>query len=724
MKFRIFLACLILVSVLTAQYQANWESLDQKPVPEWFTDAKFGVFIHWGPYSVPAWSPKGTYAEWYQYWLQNRVVFGNGIYQGDEVYNYHNQRYGPHFSYYRFGEEFKADLFNPSEWQQLLVNSGAKYVIITAKHHDGYSLWPSEEANDRGFYWNSVDTGPRKDLLKLFSNSIRKTDLHFGVYYSLYEWFHPLWNSDKELFVAEHFQPQFKDLVENYQPDILWGDGEWDMTSAEWKTPELIAWLYNESVVRDKILINDRWGSDTRKKHGGYYTTEYNADESFQQPWEECRGMGFSFGYNRNESIDDYNSARSLILMLADIVSRGGNLLLNIGPDGRGQIPVIMQERLLQIGRWLALNGEAIYGTRPWKNKCQWTVGRKYGKTKDTYSDGDFILKKTVSPDSGFARKEILFTAKKDTLYAICPKYPAEKLLIKNLNLRHDSQVQMIVSEEPLQWENRGTDLQIQIPAYDPEIFRDAADYAYVFKIVGVNQKKLKAPLISVDYATIQADPVVTLKTDEDSCDIYYTLDGSRPDTSAIKYQEPVSITKTLTLKAICYDRKGTLSLVSSRFIKKITQFENIKLVYPPHKNFQAEGAITLCDGIYGDENELSGKYLGFHGKDMIAEITLPQNKLINSVAISALNKPDSAIIFPREFEIYKAVDNINFEYVKKKVLPEIPRNTSHKKFILEVPIQSAGAIRVFVKNYGKLPSWHPNSGEDAWLFIDEITVQ
>ncbi|HKK68874.1 MAG TPA: alpha-L-fucosidase, partial [Bacteroidales bacterium] len=596
-KYRILFLLFFFFSFISAQYQANWESLDQRPIPEWFRDAKFGVFIHWGAYSVPAWSPKGTYAEWYQYWLQNRVVFGNGIYQGDEVYDYHHQTYGPHFSYYHFGESFKADLFDPSEWQRLLVKSGAKYVVLTAKHHDGYCLWPNEQSNDRGFYWNSVDIGPNRDLVKDFATAIRETDIHFGLYYSLYEWFHPLWLSDRDSFVNHHFHPQFKDLVSNYQPEILWADGEWDMSSVEWKTPELIAWLYNESAVRNTILINDRWGSDTRKKHGGYFTTEYNGDESFHRPWEECRGMGFSFGYNRNESINDYNSARSLVLMLADIVSRGGNLLLNIGPDGRGQIPVIMQERLLQIGRWLTLNGEAIYGTSLWKSSCQWTPGRKYGQTKDNYSDGDFILKKTVSPDSGFARKEILFTTKEDTLYAICPKYPSEKLLIKNLNLNNTSQVQMIATGEQLQWKNRGADLQIQIPSYDPEIFRDESDYAYVFKIIGVKQKKIKVPLIKVDYASVQANPVVTLMTDCDSCEIFYTLDGSRPDTSALKYQDPLIINRTVTLRAAYYDSSGTLSPVSSRFIKKIHQFERIKLVYPPHKNFQANGVVTLCDG-------------------------------------------------------------------------------------------------------------------------------
>src|SRR5690606_7944341 len=135
---------------------------------------------------------------------------------------------------------------------------------------------------------------------------------------------------------------------------------------------------------KDKIVINDRWGKDTRKNHGGYFTTEYEMETpEFDRPWEECRGMGFSFGYNQNEDAADYNSPKALVLTLVNIVSTGGNLLLDIGPDARGNIPVIMQERLLQIGSWLKTNGQAIYGTRPWNNSFQWSLeGEKHYKPK------------------------------------------------------------------------------------------------------------------------------------------------------------------------------------------------------------------------------------------------------------------------------------------------------------------------------------------------------
>jgi alpha-L-fucosidase len=468
------------------RYETNWESLDQRPVAGWFQDAKLGIFIHWGPYSVPAFTPKGTYSEWYQYWLQNKTLFGNGQFKGDEVYEYHRRTYGEDFPYYRFGELFTADLFDPKQWAALFARSGARYVVITTKHHDGYCLWPSEQANDRGFPWNSVAVGAERDLIGELTPAVKAAGLKMGFYYSLYEWFHPWWQEDRERFVTEHFHPQFKDLVERYQPDILWGDGEWDMPAEDWKTPELLAWLFNESSVRDSVVINDRWGKGIRQKHGGYFTTEYEASAEYSRPWEECRGMGFSFGYNHNEDIEDYNSPQTLILMLVDIVSHGGNLLLDIGPDHRGKIPVIMQERLLQIGRWLETNGEAIYGTRPWKRSEQWSEGRRdYKPEGQHYLGGDYVLKLTVDPEPGYAAKELYFTRKEDNLYAISPLWPGKSMIIRDVNLPSDCRITWLGTDQALSWRQRGPDVEVTMPLFDPNALQPTDHAAYVFRLEG-----------------------------------------------------------------------------------------------------------------------------------------------------------------------------------------------------------------------------------------------
>ena len=165
--------------------------------------------------------------------------------------------------------------------------------------------------------------------------------------------------------------PQMKELVTTYKPDIFWTDGEWDYTSEVLKSTEFLKWLFNESPVKETVAINDRWGIETRGKHGGYFTTEYDlvhdgnaSGMKFDRPWEECRGMAGSFGYNRNERLEDYSTSEELVHMLINKVARGGNLLLNIGPTADGRIPEIMQQRLSDIGAWLKVNGEAIYETR------------------------------------------------------------------------------------------------------------------------------------------------------------------------------------------------------------------------------------------------------------------------------------------------------------------------------------------------------------------------
>ena len=300
---------------------------------------------------------------------------------------YHNNTYGPNFKYQDFAPLFKAELFNAEQWADVFKNAGAQYVVLTSKHHDGFALWPSAEA----WNWNAADVGPHKDLAGELSTAVKAKGLHMGFYYSLYEWFNPLYKSDINKYVSEHMMPQLKDLVVRYKPDIIWPDGEWEHTSDTWKSRDFLAWLYNESPVKNSVVVNDRWGKETRSKHGGYYTTEYDivhnedaSNKKFDHPWEECRGIGGSFGYNRNESLGDYETSDAVIRMLIEKVARGGNLLLDIGPAADGTIPVIMQQRLADIGTWLKTNGDAIFGTTATKPISQKGVFFTQ-KNKDLY---------------------------------------------------------------------------------------------------------------------------------------------------------------------------------------------------------------------------------------------------------------------------------------------------------------------------------------------------
>ncbi|MBK8880876.1 MAG: alpha-L-fucosidase [Bacteroidales bacterium] len=254
-------------------------------------------------------------------------------------------------------------------------------MVLTAKHHDGFCLWPATSPYKKN--WNSMDTGPGKDLVGELTTAVKSAGLHMGLYYSIVEW-ESTWTHRTESgyylpgkivekykipdneYVDKHLIPQMKELVNAYKPSLIFADGgEWDGNEEYLKTKEFLAWLYNDSPVKDDVVVNDRFAKNMPMRHGDYFSSEYNdTDGNFTKPWEESRGIGGSYGFNRAENASDYSTSKQLILELIDIVSRGGNLLLNIGPMADGTIPVVMQERLLDIGRWLEVNGEAIYKTR------------------------------------------------------------------------------------------------------------------------------------------------------------------------------------------------------------------------------------------------------------------------------------------------------------------------------------------------------------------------
>jgi len=448
------------------KYQPYWESLDSRPIPNWFGNAKFGIFIHWGVFSVPSYRPVSskmydTYAEWYE---------AKVMPEGSPGFPFHLKNYGINFEYRSFAPLFKAELFNPDYWADLFVRSGAKYVVLTSKHHDGFCLWATKNPYSKN--WNSFEIGPQRDLLGELSNAVRSRGLRMGIYYSLMEWESTPRNHEwsgglsgyylpdsiikkykipDPQFVDDHLLPQLKELVMNYQPSVIFSDGEWDKPDQYWKSKEFLAWLYNNAPNKDEVVVNDRWGRDTRGVHGGYYTSEYSSDAQklgSMHAWEESRGMGQSYGFNRAENIDDYQTSRQLIVQLIEIVSKGGNLLLNIGPSADGTIPVIMQQRLVDIGKWLKINGEAIYNTQVWE---------KSTSRKDT---------------------SVFYTKKGNDLYVICTQWPEKKLLVKGVKV---SNVTMLGFQGKVRYSFSGGQLDIIPPIINPN--NNPSQFAWVFKL-------------------------------------------------------------------------------------------------------------------------------------------------------------------------------------------------------------------------------------------------
>ena len=557
-------ACLLLVSALfnpafAQQYQPTWESIDARPVPQWFKDAKFGIFIHWGVYAVPGWSSKGQYAEWYQQGLQTNDTARQ---------QFHKKKFGDR-TYYDLANDFKAELFNPDEWARLFEKSGAKYIVLTSKHHDGYTLWPSKEADKTwGFKWNAVDVGPKRDLIGDLFKAVRKTSVRAGMYYSLYEWFNPLWKSDRNRFVAEHTWPQMKDLILNYQPDVFWTDGDWDAPAETWRSQEFIAWLYNESPVKDKVVVNDRWGSGVRFNHGGIFTPEYQPDLDFETHYfEESRGMGHSYGYNRAEDAWDYNSTSSLVMQLVDKVSRGGNFLLDIGPDEHGKIPPIMQERLLQMGEWLNVNGEAIYGSTRWTRSSQLAADKK---TKEAY---------------------FTYNAANNTVYAIFSRYPDNrKLTLRDIKLRPGTKISFPQIDKEVTWQQQGEDIVVNLPEYNPNVFK--APYAYVIKISDYGRFAHK-PQIKAEYKNNSLIPEISIATSAGTA-VHYTIDGSEPNENSPVYTAPFTITKTAQVRAKAFSKDA---MASSTAIQQVVKHEWM----PPTK-------IRLRPGLFYRYYEPTGK--------------------------------------------------------------------------------------------------------------------
>lgn len=337
------------------EWTADWDHLRSRPYPQWFKDAKLGIFIHWGVTSVPSYGSKESYGEW----------FLRGLQVGDPTRTSFQKRvYGEDFTYRDYAPLFKAELFDPAEWADIFKRAGAKYVLLVSKHHDGYCLWPSKYAPN----WNSMDVGPKRDLVGDLTEAVRDAGLKMGLYYSLSEWNHPLhrWYTDPHdsigPYVEQHMIPQFKELVSTYKPTMIFADGEWYNSAEQWHAAELIAWYFN--LVGEDAIVNNRWGGGSDI---GYLTPEYSSGmDKSERPWAEVRGLGRSFGLNRNEKLEAYMTGEDLVQFFVKAVSNGGGITINVGPKADGQIPLLQQDRILHLGKWLDINGEAIYASTTW----------------------------------------------------------------------------------------------------------------------------------------------------------------------------------------------------------------------------------------------------------------------------------------------------------------------------------------------------------------------
>jgi alpha-L-fucosidase len=472
----------------TTKYEPTWESLQNYTVPTWYIDAKFGVFIHWGVYAVPAFGN-----EWYP---------RNMYLPESKEFKHHVETHGPQaqFGYKDFIPRFTAEKFDADEWAELFKAAGAKYVMPVAEHHDGFAMYDCSFSN-----WTAAKMGPKQDIIGELAEAVREQGLVFGVsshraehwwffnggmtfdsdvqdprYYDLYgpakpgpqhrspDWRSKDWQPRPDAKFLDDWLARTCELVDKYRPQVVWFD---------WWIEQAVFEPYLQKFAAHYYNRGREWGLGVaiNYKHQSFPagTAVYDIERGQLKDlrpyfWQTDTSISKnSWGYVQQQ---DYKTAGDLVGDLVDIVSKNGALLLNIGPRADGTIPEPEQEILREIGRWLAVNGEAIYDTRPWQ---------VYGEGPTEVVEGSFNDTKRVA----FTGADIRFTTKEKALYAICLGWPGEAALIKSLAVNSPVQAGLIThisllgSSGNLAWSQDERGLKIETPA------AKSGEHAYVFKI-------------------------------------------------------------------------------------------------------------------------------------------------------------------------------------------------------------------------------------------------
>ncbi|KAF2713797.1 glycoside hydrolase family 29 protein [Pleomassaria siparia CBS 279.74] len=462
-----------------APWDTSYESLILHESPAWFDAAKFGIFIHWGPYAVPSWgnsTPYESYAEWFWWYSTHSAADRSGF------RNYRLRIFGPEWNYDDTFPEFTAAQYNPQEWVDLIADAGAKYFVITTKHHDGFALFDAGRTTNR----TALHYGPKRDLVRELFDAAKEyqPELKKGTYFSLPEWFNPSWGKygfaqydrpdstthpgiiarnpftnltepytghvEVEDFIEDVMVPQMDILAYEYESDIMWCDAGASNGTANFAA----RWFEYARVEGRDVTINSRCGT---VEANDFDTPEYATFSTAQRrKWESNRGMDpFSYGYNQATPDSAYMNATTLIATLVDMVSKNGNLLLNIGPKADGTIPQVEIDNLRQAGAWIKTHEEAIFNTTYWFWKAE--VRNETTNVRFTQADDAFYILSLEKPVDGKLVVQAPIPILKGDLVS----------LVGNEN------------DEYLEWEMDNEVLTIQID----ESFIAQEEYCWVFKI-------------------------------------------------------------------------------------------------------------------------------------------------------------------------------------------------------------------------------------------------
>ena len=451
-------------------FQPTWESLSAYKCPDWFRDAKFGIFIHWGLYSVP-----GFGSEWYPRWMyKDSVVWGQNYYQ------HHVKTYGTpdKFGYKDFIPLFKAEKFDADQWAEIFKKSGARYVVPVAEHHDGFAMYNTSLSR-----WNAMNMGPKRDIIGELSVAVRKQGLIFGLSsHRIEHWFFmnngrtinsdvndPAYADFYGPARGENEQPSIEymndwllrncELVDKYKPQVFWFDWWIEQPAMEPYRKTFAAYYYNRAAQwKEGVVLN--YKNNAYPDNVAVYDIERGSSKATRKyPWQTDTSIGKkSWGWVSDE---ENKTSNEIVDALIDIVSKNGNLLLNIGPKSDGTITHEQVNVLLGIGAWLKINGEAIYGTRPW------TIAEE-GPT--VAAEGSFADQKPVA----YTAKDIRYTSKDSVVYSILLEVPEEnKIIIKALGIKAYSpgkitSIELLGSSEKLKWVQKSDMLVINTPKEMP----------------------------------------------------------------------------------------------------------------------------------------------------------------------------------------------------------------------------------------------------------------
>lgn len=489
-----FYSCTLEKESQTKTYQPTWESVKTHQTPDWFRDAKFGIYFHWGPYSVPAYE-----TEWYSHYM---------YVEDHPIRKYHEETYGPlsEFGYKDFIPMFTASKFDAEAWVDLFVKAGAKFAGPVTEHADGFAMWDSKLTT-----WDAMDMGPKRDIVGEMEAAIRKTDMKFITTFHhqwLYAWyptldettdasnpeyadlygppapishFHGVWDdslsrgygilADSTMRPDRAFHDRWlsrlKEVIDNYEPDLIYFDNKMHIIEEATRL-DFLQYYYNRAEEWGRDVVSTYKFNDFQKGAGVLDLERARMSDTKKFPW--LTDDSVDWGSWCNVSEPDYKSTNRMIDFLVDVVSKNGGVLLNITPTAEGEIPAPVQERLLEIGEWFAVNGEAIYGTRPWKT---------FGEGPLEVVEGH--LSERQNPES--TAEDIRFTTKEGFLFAITLDWPGDELQIRSLGSdagllegEIDS-ITLIGTEGDLEWEMTGEALVVKMPAEIP------CEHAYALKI-------------------------------------------------------------------------------------------------------------------------------------------------------------------------------------------------------------------------------------------------